>query len=347
MRFIDEAVIVAKAGNGGNGCISFIREKFKPAGRPDGGDGGNGGSIILVAAASVATLLDCQYRHIYKAAHGKHGQTATKRGKNAEDIRIAVPLGTLIYDAETGDEIGDLVSDGQEVVIARGGRGGLGNAWFASSVRQGPECSREPGQGEERRVRLELKLIADVGLLGLPNAGKSTFIRKVSRSRAKVADYAFTTLTPNLGVVVPKSGSAYVIADVPGLIEGASSGAGLGHQFLRHIERTRVLIHLIDAANVVPPREAYEIIVRELAAYDPALLERPRVVCLNKCDLVDAEWASLCVADLKEAGAGEIFLTSTENGDGLKFVLKRVETLLGSTRTAHDRQPEDVETEPA
>ncbi|MGQ9561609.1 MAG: GTPase ObgE [Candidatus Oleimicrobiaceae bacterium] len=282
--FVDFARIAVKAGDGGNGCVSFRREKYVPKGGPDGGDGGDGGDVIVEADEHLATLLDFRYRHCFVAKRGGHGQGANRAGKRGEDVVVRVPVGTIVRDAESGRIMADLVGHGQRVVVARGGKGGRGNAHFATPTHRAPrEC--EPGQtGEERTLELELKVLADVGLVGLPNAGKSTLLSRLSAARPKVADYPFTTLSPHLGIVRGAE-LTFVMADIPGLIEGAHSGKGLGVQFLRHIERTRLLVFVIDVAAGAPS-EAYDVLCRELGAYSAALLEKPRLVALNKIDLV-------------------------------------------------------------
>ena len=288
MRFIDEVDIDVIAGNGGNGSASFRREKYVPRGGPDGGDGGRGGSIIAVADRNINTLIEYRYARIHRAKHGENGHGADKYGRGAEDIVLRVPVGTVITDADTGELIADLASDLQQVRVAKGGAGGLGNIHFKSSTNRAPRQTTPGEEGEQRRLHLELRVLADVGLLGMPNAGKSTLIRAISAARPKVADYPFTTLAPNLGVVRVDDRRSFVVADIPGLIEGAADGAGLGHQFLRHLQRTRMLLHIVDIApfdpDADPVRDA-RAIVAELARYDAALLEKPRWLVLNKIDL--------------------------------------------------------------
>jgi GTP-binding protein len=297
MQFIDEVRIRVAAGRGGDGCAAFRREAHRPRGGPAGGDGGDGGSVILVADAQLSTLLDLRYQQSYKAEAGEHGQGRDRYGRAGADTRVRVPVGTVVKDEE-GAVLCDLHADGQTFVAAQGGKGGKGNLHFATPTWQAPDHA-EPGEpGEERTLWLELKLLADVGLLGYPNVGKSTFIAAVSRARPKIADYPFTTLTPNLGVVGLSGGRSFVLADIPGLIEGASEGHGLGHRFLRHVERTRVLIHLLDLSHGDPARDPltdHDVINRELLRYDPALAARPQIVCLAKMDLTEtqaafAEW---------------------------------------------------------
>jgi GTP-binding protein len=316
MRFIDEAEIYVQGGHGGRGCVSFRKEKFVPNGGPDGGDGGRGGDVILTATRRATTLQDFKFQKHHRAERGVHGQGANKHGRAGKSIELKVPVGTVVHDVDTGAMLGDLTEDGQQLVVAAGGRGGRGNARFVSSVRQAPDFAQPGEAGAEANIRLELKLLADVGLVGFPNAGKSTLIRKMSRSRAKVADYPFTTLVPNLGVVSYDDDRQFVIADVPGLIEGAAEGAGLGHQFLRHIERTRVLVFLMDAAGDPAPNEAYRILRQELGRYEPELLEREHIACLNKSDLVDEEWLDMCADEVRAEGASQILYLSALEGEG-------------------------------
>ena len=292
MQFLDEARIHVKAGNGGDGSASFLREKFRPAGGPSGGDGGRGGSVILVADPQLTTLLDFKYHNKYKATRGEDGRSKDQHGKGADDLIIKVPVGTIVTDLETGAQIHDMTTPGETLVIAKGGTGGRGNLHFKTAWNRAPrQC--EPGTpGEERSIQLTLKLIADVGLLGFPNVGKSTFISAVSRAKPKIANYPFTTLVPHLGVVGlgdVVDGRSFVLADIPGLIEGAAEGIGLGHQFLRHVERTRVLIHLLELSNEPgrDPIKDFGVLNKELKKYDPELAERPQIVVLNKIDVTE------------------------------------------------------------
>ncbi len=289
-KFIDEASILVKAGDGGRGCVSFRREKYVPKGGPDGGDGGKGGDVYIVATSSKNTLLDFHYKRIFKAERGEHGKGKDQHGKNGKDLFIYVPVGTVIKDPKTGEVLADLVEDGQMWLAAKGGRGGRGNARFVSPTRQAPRYAEEGEKGEERELRLELKLIADVGLVGLPNAGKSTLISVISDAKPKIADYPFTTLVPNLGVVKYKD-LTFVVADIPGLIEGAHRGAGLGIQFLKHIERTRLIVHLIDVStlNREEPLKPYEVIRNELESFSKTLAEKEEIVVFNKIDLLSGE----------------------------------------------------------
>ena len=286
MQFIDEARIYVKAGAGGNGCISFRREKFIPKGGPDGGNGGRGGNVVIRAEKQLNTLLDFKYRKHYRGERGEHGRGKNQVGKSGKEELLKVPCGTLIRDAQTGEILADLVNHADEIIIARGGRGGRGNAEFATSTNQAPRIAEPGTPGEERELLLELKLLADVGLVGLPNAGKSTLISAISAARPRIADYPFTTLTPNLGIVYYAEGKTFTVADIPGLIEGAHKGKGLGTQFLRHIERTRVLAFLVDSTSENPGKD-YRVLMNELKAFDPALLKKPRVVVLTKKDIVD------------------------------------------------------------
>lgn len=288
--FVDEALITVRAGRGGDGICSFRREMFAPRGGPDGGDGGNGGSVILTASHRLTTLLDLRYRKHYEAENGRHGGGSNCTGRTGEDTVITLPVGTVVYDDATGEVLADLDADGETVVIAQGGRGGRGNSNFATSTNRVPTRFTHGTAGEERTLKLELKLLADVGLVGFPNAGKSTLIAAISSARPKIADYPFTTLTPNLGVVRWGSERSFVVADIPGLIEGAHEGKGLGFQFLRHIERTAFLLHLIDVSEWAPdePVISFEIMRQELAAYDQALNDRPFAVVATKIDISGA-----------------------------------------------------------
>lgn len=327
--FYDEAKIYVKAGDGGDGCIAFRREKYVPRGGPAGGDGGRGGSVILRADAQLGTLIDLRYRRHYRAERGGHGMGKNMHGRDGQDLVIRVPVGTIVRDAATGRVLADLTEDGQEVVVARGGRGGRGNARFATSTNRTPTFAEKGAPGEEKWLLLELKLLADVGLVGFPNAGKSTIIARLSAARPKIAAYPFTTLEPHLGVVRVGEGESFVLADIPGLIEGAHRGAGLGHRFLRHVERTRLLVHVVDMAGSGghDPVQDFEIINRELAAYDPALAARPQIVAANKMDLPDA------AANLERFRAAwgeryEVYPVSALTGEGLDRLVYRVAELL-------------------
>ena len=338
--FIDRAVIQVKAGDGGNGCVSFRREKFVPKGGPDGGDGGHGGDVILVADESLSTLLDFQYRHHFRAQNGSHGQGSTRHGKRGGSLIVPLPVGTVVKDTSTGDLIADLLQHGQQIVAARAGRGGRGNARFATSTRRAPRIAEPGTPGQERRLELELKLIADVGLVGFPNAGKSTLLRAVSAARPKIADYPFTTTEPYLGVVALPDGRSFVLADVPGLIEGAHQGAGLGHEFLRHISRTRVLIHLIDlSAPDRDPLGDFAVVNSELWQYDPVLKQRPMLVALNKVDIPEARAKVQHVARAIAAGGSPAFPISGATGEGVETLMKAAAQALDEARAGREATP--------
>jgi len=323
MKFVDEAIIEVHAGKGGDGCASMRREKFIPRGGPDGGDGGRGGSIYAVADRNINTLVDYRFARIHRAKDGENGRGSDQYGKSAQDVVLRVPVGTVVSDAEDGATVADLDRDGERALLAAGGEGGRGNLHFKSSTNRAPRQFTRGGEGEHRRLKLELKLLADVGLLGMPNAGKSTLIRALSAARPKVADYPFTTLAPSLGVVRADMNRSFVLADIPGLIEGAAEGAGLGHQFLRHLARTRLLLHLVDIAPVDeatdPVREA-KAIVRELKKYDETLYRKPRWLVLNKVDaLQGAERDRATRRLLKGLGwKGKSFIISALTGEGCR-----------------------------
>ena len=324
MKFIDEAKIYVKGGDGGRGCVSFRREKYVPRGGPNGGDGGNGGNVYIEASRSFRTLVDQRYQRLYRAGRGEHGRGKDQHGATGRDVTIKVPPGTVIADTASGDILGDLTEEGQRVLVARGGRGGRGNARFATATHRAPRFAQPGTAGENRTLRLDLKLIADVGLVGLPNAGKSSLLAAFSSARPKIAAYPFTTLTPNLGVVdVPPHG-AFVVADIPGLIAGAAHGAGLGIRFLRHIERTRLLVHVVDVADGAPePAEAVETVERELAAYDPALLARPRIVAANKIDLPHSDGLTRLTARCR-ASEMPLLPVSALTGEGVPGLIEAV-----------------------
>jgi GTPase len=284
MHFIDQASIRVNAGNGGRGCIAFRREKFVPKGGPSGGDGGAGGSVWVLATKRLNTLYHLQFQRLWKGGRGEHGMGSNCSGENGEDVTIELPVGSVIRDKATGDLIADLTHDGERILIAKGGRGGWGNQHFATATRQAPRFAQPGEEGESRELFIELKLIADVGLVGLPNAGKSTLISVISAAKPKIADYPFTTLIPNLGVVSADDQETFVVADIPGLIEGAHEGHGLGDQFLRHVERCSVLVHLVDLSVNEHPDDDAEVIARELAAYSATLSQKPRIVCGSKLD---------------------------------------------------------------
>lgn len=331
--FVDQVRIVVKAGRGGDGVCSFRREKFVPRGGPDGGDGGHGGNIVFVASRHLSTLLELRYRKQYKAKAGGHGGGSNKHGRTGPDVIIPVPVGTLITDDETGDVLADLTEDGQRHIAARGGRGGRGNAHFASPTNRTPTHHESGTEGEERALRLELKLLADVGLVGLPNAGKSTLIAAISSAQPKVADYPFTTLVPNLGVVSYGPERSFVVADIPGLIEGAHQGKGLGFQFLRHIERTLFLVHLVDVSEWASedPIASFEAMRKELAAYHHSLTSKPFAVVGTKKDISGngARWKRL--RDYCAQHNFQVFCISAVTHEGLdsliNVVAERVETL--------------------
>jgi GTP-binding protein len=318
---IDHAKVFVKAGDGGNGCVSFRREKFIPKGGPDGGDGGDGGSVIFVADPGMSTLVDFRYRQHLRAERGAHGEGAKRTGRSGADLIVRVPVGTIVRDDATGAHIADLAEAGQHAMIAKGGRGGRGNARFATPTHRAPRRA-DPGEpGVERRVALELQLLADVGLVGLPNAGKSTLLRRVSAARPKVGPYPFTTTEPVLGAVDLPDGRSFVMADLPGLIEGAHRGAGLGHAFLRHVTRTRVLIHVVDLAADEDALVQYEAVRRELALYDARLVDRPPIVAVNKIDLPDGR-TRLERARALFAGRGlPVFGVSGATGEGVDALL--------------------------
>lgn len=347
MKFIDEAKIEVIAGDGGNGVASFCREKFRPFGGPDGGDGGKGGSIWAVADRNINTLVDFRYSKMHKAKDGENGRGADCYGKGADDIKLRMPVGTLIIDNNDGELIADLTEHGQEVLIAKGGEGGWGNIHFKSSTNRAPRQKSEGKEGERRELRLELKVLADIGLLGMPNAGKSTFISAVSNARPKIADYPFTTLHPNLGVVRVSHEKSFVIADIPGLIEGASDGAGLGIQFLRHLQRTRLLLHIVDLApfdNVDPVKEA-KAIVKELKKYDESLFDKPRWLVLNKLDMVPDEERVKRVKDfIKRFGwKGQVFEISALTRDGCSELVTEIYDYIAVQRQAEQRSEATTE----
>ncbi len=322
MKFVDYVMIHVKAGDGGKGCVSFRREKFIPKGGPDGGDGGRGGHVIVRADPQLYTLLDHKYKKTYRAKRGGHGKGKKMHGADGEDLIIKVPVGTVVRDAETNEILADLDRPGAEVIVAKGGKGGLGNAHFATPTRQAPRYAQPGLPGQERDIILELKLLADVGLIGLPNAGKSTFISKVSAAKPKIADYPFTTLTPNLGVVKINEYKSFVIADIPGLIEGAHKGAGLGFQFLRHVERTKILLHLVDVSDLTPgdPVENFKKIANELKKYRGDLLERPQIVVATKLDVANPGKLQ-ALSDYCKINNLPFFAISAIIGEGVKGLL--------------------------
>ena len=331
MKFIDEAMITVQSGDGGKGCVSFRREKFIPRGGPDGGDGGKGGDIILSTTSRKRTLYHFKYQKHFKAENGSHGQGKQKTGKNGRNLTIELPPGTLVIDADTGHLIKDLVETGETFVILKGGRGGQGNTKFKTSTHRTPRFAQPGEPGETRTLKLELKLLADVGIIGLPNAGKSTLISAISSARPKIANYPFTTLAPSLGVVQTGWSESFVVADIPGLIKGAHQGTGLGIKFLRHIERTRILVHLIDASSIDPddPLDQYHTINQELAMYDEKLAKKPQIVVLNKLDLSGVrKSADIFQSAVKDK---EVVFISALTGQGLKQLKSQIVQLLDST----------------
>ncbi|MEC5215816.1 GTP-binding protein [Actimicrobium sp. GrIS 1.19] len=351
MKFIDEAKIEVIAGDGGNGVASFCREKFRPFGGPDGGDGGKGGTIWAVADRNINTLVDYRFSKMHKARNGENGRGADCYGKGADDIFLRMPVGTLIIDHVNGEIIADLTEHGQQAMLAKGGEGGWGNIHFKTSTNRAPRQKGDGKEGERRELRLELKVLADVGLLGMPNAGKSTYISAVSNARPKIADYPFTTLHPNLGVVRVSHEKSFVIADIPGLIEGAADGAGLGVQFLRHLQRTRLLLHIVDLApfdNVDPVKEA-KAIVKELKKYDESLFDKPRWLVLNKLDMVPEGERKKRVKDfVKRFGwKGPVFEISALNHDGCPELVIATYNYLAEQRALEYRAEETQMSEEA
>ncbi|WP_298271711.1 GTPase ObgE [Geobacter sp.] len=326
MQFIDEVKIHVESGHGGAGCVSFRREKFIPYGGPNGGDGGKGGDVVIEVDPNLSTLLDLRYRPHLKAGKGKNGMGSDRHGANGDDLEIRVPAGTLIRDAESGEVLADLTEQGQTMVLLKGGRGGQGNARFATSTNRAPKFAQPGEPGEERWLRLELKLMADVGLLGFPNVGKSSFITRISAARPKIADYPFTTLKPNLGVVPYKNYRSFVVADIPGIIEGAAEGAGLGHRFLKHVERTNVLLHILDL-SWIPDRDPireFETLNRELALFSPELVEKRQIVVVNKLDLPTVRENLPKVLPWFEERGLAVFPISAATGEGIAPLLDEI-----------------------
>lgn len=338
--FIDEATLYVKAGDGGNGAKSFRREKYVPHGGPDGGDGGRGGDVILEVDEDLTTLVDFRYKSHFRAPSGQHGSGGKRMGRDGDPLIIRVPPGTVVRDADSGRLLADLVEPGQRVIVALGGRGGRGNARFATSTRRAPQFAELGEKGEERRLKLELKLLADVGLVGFPNAGKSTLIRRISAARPKVASYPFTTLVPNLGVVRMGEGSSFVVADIPGLIEGAHEGAGLGHRFLRHVERTRVLVHVVDVSGWEgrDPRNDFDVVLQELEKYSADLAQLPQIVAANKVDLPSAQDYLAPFQEHVESRGYRVFPISAATGEGVPQLLQEVWATLQASRP----EPEPV-----
>jgi GTPase len=332
MQFIDEAEILAKAGDGGAGAVAFRREKFVPRGGPSGGDGGSGGDIVLETDERLTTLLDFRFKSEYRAKNGEPGRGRDQNGHAAPELVLRVPPGTVVRDAVTGEVLADLREKGRRWVLARGGKGGLGNMNFATSTLQAPRFAQPGTEGEEKRIRLELRLLADVGLVGFPNAGKSTLVSRLSRARPKIADYPFTTLQPHLGVVQYRDGRSFVLSDLPGLIEGAHRGAGLGHRFLKHMARCRAIIHLIDASNDRDLAADLDTINRELELFDPALGRKPQIVAANKIDIPEARERAQALRKKLKRRKIDVHLVSGASGEGL-------EELLDSTMRALDSAP--------
>ncbi len=349
MKFVDEAPISVKAGDGGRGCLSFRREKYIPKGGPDGGDGGDGGSVILVANEELNTLVDYRYQRHYRAKNGESGSGRNCTGHGGDDLRLSVPVGTTVIDTEIDEVLGDLTEAGQELVVAKGGFHGLGNTRYKSSTNRAPRQTSPGSEGESRDLRLELKVLADVGLLGLPNAGKSTLIRSVSAATPKVADYPFTTLIPNLGVVTLQKFRSFVIADVPGLIEGASEGAGLGIRFLKHLTRTRLLLHMVDMLPVdnSDPLENAQTIERELVRFSPTLSERPRWLVLNKMDLLPPDTAAETCQKVIDGlqFAGPIFRVSALTKEGTPALCAEICDFLEACRKLESEDPDVAQAE--
>ncbi len=344
MKFVDEAEILVEAGKGGNGCLSFLREKFIEKGGPDGGDGGDGGSVWLVADEALNTLVDFRFQPRYKAESGEQGRGRNCTGAGGSDLEVRVPVGTSVYAVETEELMGDMVSTGQRLLVAQGGKHGLGNTRFKSSTNRAPRQTTKGKPGESRRLLLQLKVVADVGLLGMPNAGKSTLIRAVSSATPKVADYPFTTLVPNLGVVRVGEEHSFVMADIPGLIEGAAEGAGLGIRFLKHLARTRVLLHLVDIAPLdqADPAASAQAIIKELESFSPSLAQRERFLVLNKTDLLpEDDAASVCDAIVEKLHwQGPVFRISAVSGKGTKALCEAIMQKIGAinTRLAEDEE---------
>jgi len=331
MQFIDQVEIEVEAGKGGDGIVAFRREKYVPAGGPAGGNGGKGGSIILKAVTNLQTLLDFRYSRRFKAEDGKRGGPSNCTGASGKDLVLEVPCGTIVYDLENEKIIGDLIEPDQTFLLAKGGKGGLGNKHFLSNSNRAPEHALPGLEGEIKQIRLELKLLAEVGIIGLPNAGKSTLISALSSARPKIADYPFTTLIPNLGVVRKPTGDGTVFADIPGLIEGASLGIGLGHDFLRHIERTRLLLHLVDI-NSPDPIKDYQTIQKELLVYGKGLEQREQIIGLNKIDTIDEEWQQEIILEMRKVTKDPIFLLSAVTKTGCDQLLQNIWDKLDNMR---------------
>lgn len=345
MKFVDEATIEVIGGKGGNGASSFRREKFIPKGGPDGGDGGHGGSVLAIADRNINTLIDYRYARKHMARNGEHGRGSDQYGAGASDIVLRMPVGTIIFDAETNEELFDLTQNKQTVVLAAGGAAGLGNIHFKSSVNRAPRQFTPGKEGEQRKLRLELRVLADVGLLGMPNAGKSTLISRISNARPKIADYPFTTLHPNLGVVRTSESRSFVVADIPGLIEGASEGAGLGHLFLRHLNRTRILLHLVDMSSLDPDEDTIARAVKEMKAlegelkkYDEDLFNKPRWLILNKLDVVTDPVATEKAFLKASRWKGPFYSISALAGEGTQKLIWDLQDALDAAREIEQRE---------
>lgn len=339
--FIDEAKIFVKAGKGGDGAVSFRREKYVPDGGPDGGDGGHGGNVVIEVDEGMKTLMDYRYKKRYQAEAGENGMKKKMHGKKGGSLTLRVPPGTLIKDAESKEVLADLVEKGQSVVLAKGGKGGKGNTWYKSSLRRAPNFAEAGDPGEEKWLVLELKLLAEVGLIGLPNVGKSTLLSKVSKARPKIADYHFTTIHPNLGVVEAVKGKSFVMADIPGLIQGAHEGTGLGHDFLRHIERTRLLVHVVDVSGSEgrDPMEDFIMINRELGAYSEALAEKPQIVVANKMDLIPDPRRLEAFREAMAEQGHEVFFISAASSEGVEGLMKHITGLLDRMGPQQEQPP--------
>ena len=333
---VDRCTIFIRSGKGGNGCVSLRREKYRPKGGPDGGNGGNGGDVVLVGDESLSTLLSLTPRPHYRAKNGMPGLGSSMHGHNADDRLVSVPLGTIAVDRDTGETVAEITTTGQQVVVAKGGQGGLGNEHFKSSTNQTPREATPGGQWQERTLDLELKLLADVGLVGLPNAGKSTLLSAVSAARPKVADYPFTTKSPHLGIAELPGERRLVIADLPGLIKGAAVGAGMGHDFLKHVERNAVILHVLDAVPIdgTDPVENWRLIRGELEAFGDVLMDKPEVVLLNKCDLIDEITRIRLVEALKKASGERVLAASGANGQGVMEALEAIWSLASATENS-------------
>jgi GTPase len=337
--FIDEVRIRVKAGDGGNGCLAFRREKYVPRGGPSGGDGGRGGDVVLVASEDYNTLLHFRFNPEHEAKRGRHGEGSNRTGKDGETIEVPVPIGTVVYDADSGDKLHDFTRHGERFIIAKGGRGGRGNARFATSTHQTPTEHEAGRPGDEKHLRLELKLLADVGLVGFPNAGKSTLISRISAARPKIADYPFTTLEPNLGVVSTDDDRTFVVADIPGLIEGAHEGAGLGIQFLRHVERTRLLVHLVDVSESSgrDPMHDFHVIMEELRSFSPEMAEKPMIVAASKIDVAQDPDRISAVQQLASERGLDFVRISSVTGSGIEELKRRMAAAVFSAAATQDK----------